>query len=52
VVDVPPLDLDPLHERASVSVKMPLSFVVKDDVERVQVSLAVRAGLDLKGFAF
>jgi len=51
VVDVPLLDLDPFGERASVSVEMPLSFVVQDDVESVEVSLAMWAGLDLKGFA-
>ena len=50
VVDVPPFDLNPLHEWASVSVKMPLSFVVQDDVESVEVSLAMRAGLDLVRF--
>jgi len=50
VVDVPLLDLDPFGERASVSVKMPLSFVVQDDVESVEVSLAMRAGLDLVRF--
>jgi hypothetical protein len=47
VVDVPAFDLDPLHERAAVRVKLPVSLVVLDDVERVQVSLAMRAGLDL-----
>jgi len=47
VVDVPPFDLDPLHEWATVTVKNPVSFVVLDHVERVQVGLAVRAGLDL-----
>jgi hypothetical protein len=50
VVDIPPLDLDPFGERASVSVEMPLSFVVQDDVESVEVSLAMRAGLDLVRF--
>ena len=47
VVDVPPFDLNPLHEWAAVTVKMPFSFVVLDHVERVQVGLAMRAGLDL-----
>jgi len=32
--------------------EMPFSFVVLDHVERVQVGLTVRAGLDLKGFAY
>jgi len=47
MVDVPLLDLDPFGERASVSVKMPLSFLIQDDVESVEISLAMRAGLDL-----
>ena len=50
VVDVPPFDLDPLHERAAVTVKMPFSVVVLDHVERVQVGLAMWAGLDLVRF--
>ena len=52
MIDVPDSDLDPLHERASVSVEMPLSVVVQDDVESVEVSLTMRAGLDLIGPAF
>jgi adenylate cyclase len=47
VVDVPPLDLDPLHERAAVTVKMPFSVVVLDHVKRMKVSLAMWARLDL-----
>ena len=52
MVDVPPFDLNPLHEWAAVRVKLPVSFVVLDHVERVQVGLAVRAGLDLERPAF
>jgi hypothetical protein len=47
MVDIPDSDLDPLHERAAVSVKFPVSFVVLDDVESMQLGLAMRAGLDL-----
>jgi hypothetical protein len=52
VVNVPYPDLNPLHERASVSVKKPVSLVVQDKVECVKVSLAMWAGLDLSFFAF
>jgi hypothetical protein len=47
VIDVPPFDLDPLHERATVGMKTPFSFVVLYHVPGMQVGLAVRAGLDL-----
>jgi len=47
VVDVPAFDFDPLHERAAVRMEKPVSLVVLDHVERVQVRLAMRAGLDL-----
>ena len=47
MVDVPPFDLNPLHEWAAVRMESPVSLVVLDHVERVQVGLAVRAGLDL-----
>ena len=50
MVDVPDSDLDPLHKRAAVSMEMPFSLVVLDDVEIVQVSLAMRAGLGLVRF--
>jgi hypothetical protein len=52
MVDIPYPDLNPLHKWASVSVKMPVSVIVLDQIESVQVSLAMWAGLDLKGFAF
>ncbi|NMA23764.1 MAG: hypothetical protein GX938_09705, partial [Spirochaetales bacterium] len=45
-------DLDPLHEWATVRIELPVSFVVLDNVERVQVGLAMRAGSDLKRLAF
>jgi adenylate cyclase len=47
MVDVPPFDLDPLHERAAVTVKMPFSVVVLDHVKRMKVSLAIWTRLDL-----
>jgi len=52
MVDVPPFDLDPLHERAAVRVKLPVSLVILDHVPGMQVCLAMRAGLDLERLAF
>jgi hypothetical protein len=49
VVDVPYPDLDPLHERATVRVKLPVAFVVLYNVPRMQVGLAMWARLDLVG---
>ena len=52
VIDVPHLDLDPISVRASVRMEKPVSLVVQDDVEYVQVSLAMWASLDLERPAF
>jgi hypothetical protein len=52
MVDVPSFVLNPFFERASVSVKKPISLIVLDQVECVKVSLAMRAGLGLKSPAF
>jgi len=49
VVDIPLLDLDPLHERASVVVEPPTSAVILDDVPGVHVGLATFTRLDLVG---
>lgn len=49
MIDVPLLDLDPLHERASVVVEPPTSAVILDDVPGVHVGLATFTRLDLVG---
>jgi hypothetical protein len=47
VVDVPFSDLDPLHERATVRMEMPVSLVVQNDIPGVQVGLAMWARLGM-----
>ncbi|KAF5030263.1 hypothetical protein DSECCO2_639920 [anaerobic digester metagenome] len=52
MIDVPPFNLDQLHERPSVAVEAPAAAVILDDVPGVHVGLAMFARLDLKGGRF
>ena len=48
MIDVPPPDLDPLHQRPSVAVEAPLAAVVPYNVPGVHIRLAMLTQLDLK----
>jgi hypothetical protein len=49
MIDVPPLNLGPHHERPSVAVEAPAAAVILDDVPGVHVGLAILTRLDLVG---